>query len=1262
MKQIAPISYPAQLPISSCKEEIIQAIRDQQVIIVAGDTGSGKSTQLPKMCLEAGRGRKKMIGCTQPRRIAATSVAARVAEELGACGRETVGYRIRFADRTSRRTRIKFMTDGILLAETQRSRNLNAYDTLIIDEAHERSLNIDFLLGYLKQLIHVRQDLKLLITSATIDTEKFSRHFERAPVITISGRTFPVTVRYSPLSKEDEDEEDENYISGAVQAAVAIHHRGKPGDILIFMPTEKDIRETVDSLHTAFSRHGQVKPPTILPLFGRLRSADQGRVFRLFRNRKIVVATNVAETSITVPGIRYVIDTGLARISSYNARARTTSLPVAKISRASCDQRQGRCGRVGPGICIRLYSEEDYLQRPEYTLPEIKRANLAEVILRMISLHLGDLATFPFIDPPRPRSISDGYQLLTELQAITRVDSKWQLTNHGKVMARLPVDPSLARIIVEARHHHAVREVLIIAAALTIADPRIRPADKEAEADKAHNRFAVESSDFLSYLAIWDAYHHTLRQVKSQSRIRRFCRTHFLSYQKMREWLDIHDQLLTVLREDGTFPVNQRQAGYEAIHKAILSGFLRNIGMKKAKNIYQGGNSKELMIFPGSAQFHKAGPWIVAAELVETTRLYARTVADIKVEWLEPIAGLLCKSSYSNPRWEKKRGQVVADEKVTLFGLVIVAGRKVNYSKLNTAARQEAREIFIHRALIEGDLRGRYNFLEHNLNLIKKLADWEDRFRQRNVLADEYTLYSFYDQRLDEVHDQAGLNRLLKKKGAADRLKMSEKDILVKAPARHLETEFPENLQIGDFTCPLSYSFKPGSEDDGVTIDIPVHLCAHLNPAVFEWLVPGLLPDKVAALLRGLPKTIRRHLVPIPETTSHLLGDLVPSQDDFYLQLSRSVHRRYGIMIERRQWPTESLPAHLRMRYRLVDTADHEIIASRNFDELKACRPETLGHPDLEDLKKKWEREGIEQWDFDDLPDKIPIQGNVSLQGYAYPALVLGKDSHTDRPELAVRLYMNKEESRRQTRQGLQALYSKQFARQIRLLRQECENFAKRRGRDFSMLTGLQGDSRVTGQDLLFFLLEEVFHTGEGILHGREQFAATVRKVQQQGLHVLTREMLVVLQEVMNERQVVLDQLRRFESSRRSPQGGQQREFPFRKELDNLLPKDFLQKFSYAKLRKTLRYVKALGIRIERAHADPAKDGKKMEQLAPLLKRYHDLQLPTDPSPECRRCHDEYVEMLEEFKISLFAQEMKTLFPVSIKRLDKKWQELRICC
>ncbi len=1243
---INKFQYQDDLPIVAAREEIIGAIQIHPVVVVAGDTGSGKTTQLPKMCLEAGRGDKGLIGCTQPRRIAAVTVAERVAEELGPGGAPLVGHKIRFQDRTTPETRIKFMTDGILLAEAQHDRMLHAYDTIIVDEAHERSLNIDFLLGILKTLLTRRSDLKVIITSATIDTAKFAREFAGAPVIQVAGRTYPVETRYLPA--EDDEAEEATHIDRAIRAVAELRRHERPGDILIFMPTERDIRDTVEGLNDLFRNEREPgawpRRTTVLPLFGRLSAADQRRVFRPAGTTKIVVATNVAETSVTVPGIRYVVDTGLARLSQYNVRARTTTMPVARISRASADQRRGRCGRVGPGICIRLYSEEDYVARPEYTQPEILRANLAEVILRMTSLKLGNPATFPFIDPPAPRAIRDGYALLNELGAM---DRHHRLTGRGRLMARLPLDPRISRMIIEARDHNALREVTVIAAALSIQDPRVRPADREAEADRAHERFAADNSDFLAFLNLWDTFHSTLAKVASNARMRKFCQTHFLAYQRMREWRDIHEQLRTILAEEKGFTENSQPADFDAVHQSILSGNLRNIGLKKEKNLYLGAQSKELTIFPGSNLYNKGGQWLMAAELVETSRLFARTVATIRVEWLEPLAGDLCRSSYSAPHWEKRRGQVTASERVTLFGLVIVAGRRVNYARVKP---DEAREIFIRSALIEGELNGRYPFLDRNLQLAKNLQEMEDRLRQRDILADDQTLYDFYDARLPaEVCDQASLDRFLKDQRGDAALRMRKEEISGRAPSGAPLAEFPTALTVDDLTLPLSYTFAPGAPDDGVTVTISAELLAHLRPEVFEWLVPGLLLEKITVLLKSLPKSLRKQLIPVPQNAELLFADLTPYQGSFYGALEAAILRRFRVRIDRLDWQRDNLTDHLKMRYRLVDMAGRELACGRSFRALAAAPSPGGDSGELARLKRQWEREGIRDWDFAGLPERLAIQGHDQrLRGFAYPAL-----TPDDRGTVAIRLTTNEAEARELSRQGLSLLFQLQFATHLKALRKDL--VLPRR--HWQLYQGL-GSEEELNRAFFTFVLEAVFACRNGVIPDQATFRNRVEELRTHGLYPAARSVFGTVLDVLGERRQTIEHVARYQAMAAAPAKAEARFAAFREEVATILPPDFPARFTPTELNGAARAFKALRIRVERAHADPAKDAAKAEQVALFSARLASLAAREHPGPERLRLTAEYRSMLEEYKISLFAPELKTAFPVSAKRLEKKWQEL----
>ena len=823
IRSVPDLTFPPELPITERRREIIQAIRTHRVVIISGDTGSGKTTQIPKFCLAAGRGIDGIIGCTQPRRIAATTVARRIAEELGEPLGESVGYKIRFRDRSSPGGFIKIMTDGILLAETQSDPRLGAYDTLIVDEAHERSLNIDFILGLLRNLIRRRRNLHLVITSATIDTEKFAAAFDGAPVIEVSGRMFPVKVRYMPV-ENDEEEGESSHVEMAVRAVDELHRKGPFGDVLIFMPTEQGIRETQDLIEAR--RYPKM---TVMPLFARLPAAKQARVFGPAAGRKVIIATNIAETSITIPGIRYVIDSGLARISHYNPRSRTTALPVARISRSSADQRKGRCGRVADGVCIRLYSQDDYEEREQFTPPEILRANLAEVILRMISLGLGEVATFPFIDRPTERSVRDGFDLLVELGAIEQQGAasktrkkagapRFSLTAQGRLMAKMPVDPRLSKMLLEAHHQGCLREIIVIAAALCIQDPRERPMEKIQAADAAQRVFRDPASDFITLLNIWRQYHDALAREKTTGAMKRFCTRHFISFKRMREWRDIHAQLRDMLKESraggksppqkpGKNGLGEFARGYEAIHRSLLSGFLSNIAVKKEKNIFKATKGREVMVFPGSALFGRAPAWIVAAEMVETSRLFARTCAAIDNGWLEEAGGSLCKYSHSDPHWEKNRGEVVAAQQVSLFGLIIASDRTVSYGSVDP---ETATEIFIRDALVQDDLKRPFDFMTHNRRLIRDIQAMEDRIRRRDVLVAEEEIFAFYHRQLDNVYDEKTLAAWIKKAGGDQNLKMTREDLLRQAPDPAELTHFPKRILLDGqrFTCVYRFDLR----------------------------------------------------------------------------------------------------------------------------------------------------------------------------------------------------------------------------------------------------------------------------------------------------------------------------------------------------------------------------------------------------------------------------------------------------------------------
>jgi len=1243
---------PETLPVAASKDLIQAHLLEHQTVIVSGDTGCGKTTQLPKYCLELDLDSDKLIGCTQPRRIAAITVAERVKEELGDDG-DKVGYKIRFRDRTGKGTRIKFMTDGILLAETRNDPLLRNYSTLIIDEAHERSLNIDFLLGFVKNLLPNRPDLKLIITSATIDTEVFAAHFSDAPVVYVEGRTYPVEIHYSPVDEEPEDDK-KNYIDHCVKTILDVHNHEKPGDILVFLPTEKDIRSCCTMLG------GSIEQATVLPLFGRLQAGDQKKIFLPTQQRKIVVATNVAETSITVPNIRYVVDSGLARESFYNSRAKTNSLPIRRISKANCDQRKGRCGRVGPGICIRLYSEEDYNDRPQYSLPEIKRSNLAEVILQMTSLNLGRPEKFPFVDAPVSGAIRDGYRLLTELSAI---DSKGQLTRNGRLMAKLPIDPCISRIIIEAQKNNCVKEIKIIGSVLAIQDPRVRPAEREKEADLAHKEFAHPHSDFMVLLNIWNGFHGVHDQVKSWSRLKKFCKRYYLSFQRMREWFDLHEQMSRILDRHKGFKENSNEASYAAIHRSLLCGFLRNIGRKKKGHLYQGGFNKELMIFPGSHQFLKGGNWILAASFLETNRLYGLTVATIEPEWIEQAGGELCKYSWSNPRWQKKTGRVICDEKVSLFGLPIVQDRIANFGRRHNKNRKEAQNIFIGQALLEGHIVGKYDFLDHNMALIDTWRKKEEKLRKRDILIDDYGLHSFYSQKLPlSVYDRFTLNRFLKKKNLHNLLKMSETDIVNRKPEANELADFPTFLTIGSTEFKLEYHFNPGSDDDGVTIRIPVDLVETINPTAFEWLVPGLLQEKTEFLLRGLPKQLRKQLVPINKTVETVLDDINKSQGSFFLALENSIFKFFGLGIRRSDWPGD-MPPHLQMRFLLFDPSGKSVTTGRDFKVLLASlsspqKVASKGRAKKKDrqLMEKYAGKIYDQCDFDELPDRIPLysaQGDVS--GYLYPTL----QEVPERGGVKVLFEKNRNRSLKQTAKGVLFLFRRNFSNEFKSLKKSCSTSLS--GPSSLWFISTIGNKQQALEAVLDAILTSIFSLPSTTIPSKELFSQTVQKVKKQRFHQLGQQIFDQILKVLRKRNEVTTIIGKYSELARKSRSYQEAWFEsYEKLLLDIVPQDFIDRFSSPDFDDCIRYLDGLAIRIERAYINPAKDEKKEEQLLPHLKRLHSILKQQDElSEECLQQLSAYQAMIQEFRISLFAPELRTKFPVSSKKLKLQFDKVR---
>ncbi len=1230
------LQYPPDLPITAMRHDIVKAIRKHQVIIVVGETGSGKSTQLPKMCLEAGGGQNGIIACTQPRRIAAVSLASRVADELDEnCG-QRVGYKIRFHGKVSKTTVIKYMTDGILLAESQRDKTLGTYGTIIIDEAHERSLNIDFLLGILQRLLPKRRDLRVLITSATLDIEKFTGCFPAVPIIEVPGRTYPVEVRY--LKNIEVDVEEASHIEKAVEAVLTIRHKDRKGDFLIFMPTERDIMETRELLQ-AKVKNDKGGMPLILPLFGRMARREQQRIFAPAKIQKIVIATNIAETSLTVPGIRYVIDSGLARTIMYNPRARTTKMPVMPISRSSADQRKGRCGRVGPGICIRLFSEEDYESRPQYTTPEILRSNLAEVILRMLALRLGSPYKFPFPDAPSKRAIRDGYSLLTELKAI---DRDGNITRDGRIMSRLPLDPRVAGMILAAKAENALQEVTVIAAALCVQDPRIRMTGHERDADAAHIKYCEPSSDFISLVKLWQAYHNVITKTGSRSKARKYCQLNFLSYQRMREWEDIHGQIIGLLDQEKGFVMNDQPAESDSIHRAVLSGNLRFIGLRKAKNIYQGGQGKEVMIFPGSVQFNRAGEWIMASEFIETSKLFARTVATIKPEWLESLAGDLCRSSFHSPHWEKRRGQVVALENVSLFGLPIVTNRRVNFGLID---QEQARGVFIQAALLDGELSGDFDFFHHNRQLVARLENLEDRVRQRDILVDGTMLYKFYDDRLPgDVFDRASLKRFLSRKDAG-LLKMTEEDVVLSLPAESHLQQFSENMTIDGVDYKLSYSFKPGGAKDGVRVHIPVGQLSDIQAEKFEWLVPGMLEEKVTVLLRGLPKKIRRELIPLPQTAGEIIRGLKFGQGSLYKVLAQAVEERNDLVIDPKSWTNIDLPDHLRMGYVLQDGKGDFEAKTKVFDDLFADNQPAGNLPlQNESIKKEWERAGITEWDFENLPAVIPIHAKGGgLAGNCYPVL------EPDNAEaVKIRLCTSEAEKRQCSKLGLALLYGLQFGKQLKQAKKDF-SFKKMH---WVLLDGI-GTPDSLDEQLWAMILINIFQVQNAEIPSRKTFSIKVEKVRANGFYPMGKEIFDLIIKSLEARRETREFVGRFAGKR-----GQDAAKFFNDLLEEIIPGDFVDFFDKERLQLTPRYLKALRIRLERAINFPAKDAVKEKQVAIHAERLSKVPQVSVLNGELRDVAVEYGRMIEEFRISIFAQEIKTIMPISAKRLEKKWQEL----
>jgi ATP-dependent RNA helicase HrpA len=1249
LRELPSPSYPEDLPITSRKDEIVEAIRRHQVIILSGETGSGKSTQIPKMCLEAGRGIDGQIGCTQPRRIAATSLAARVAEELGDADGAWVASKIRFQEHGSDEAYIKFMTDGILLAETQSDRFLNRYDTLIIDEAHERSLNIDLILGILIGLLKKRRDLKVIITSATIDTEKFSKAFAGAPIFEVSGRAWPVDVVYRPRDPNRGDEL--SHVEQAVQAVEDICRSSREGDLLVFMPTEADIRETCEGIESL-----GLPSTTVLPLFARLTSGAQKKIFSSFPGRKVVVATNVAETSITIPGIVYVVDTGMARISNYSPASRTTSLPVSPVSRSSADQRKGRAGRVRPGVCVRLYTEEDYFSREEYTKPEILRDNLADVILRMVSLKLGEIEQFPFIDKPSTRHLADGIGMLRELGAVEKgKNGELRLTGRGRLMARLPLDPRFSRMLIEADEQGVLRDAAVIVSVLTIQDPRDRPQGEEGKADSAHEKFRDSESDFVTLLNIWEEYHKVWRQTRSQGKMRKYCSQNYLSYRRMKEWRDIHLQVTSLLKEQGytirppvagKIPERKGEASpwYTALHISILSGLLSNIAEKKEKNFYTAARNREAMIFPGSGLFGQGPKWIVAAEMVRTSRLFARTCAAVDPAWLERIASGLCSYSYHGASWSADRMEVSATEQVRLYGLLIHPGRTVPYGRINPAA---ASDLFIREGIMEGryDLRRvhrRLPVLKRNADTVRGILKLEEQLRRRDIYCGDEAVFRFYRDRIPvDVYDFKGMEEFLASRKEKEKaIEIRRSDLMLYNPDGEILSRFPSTADINGHEIRLEYVFDPQRPDDGVTALIPERISRDLTTPVFDWLVPGLFSEKIAALLKGLPKEYRRRLAPVAETARQIAGNMPRNTKERLAgSLSRYIGDEFGVQIPESVWDEDALPPHLKMRFTVVDARGGTLTEGRSEEVLTSSGPSKHLSDALEKLKLAWELEEIRSWDFDEIPERV--EGEDGLP--AFPALT------PEGNRTALRLYLNADEAAEVHPDGVARLLYRSFADILKTFRNEFL-LGKEDQLKVLPLGGLDAFNKGVWETLTRRIFRRNIRT-------RSEYAAFERKIKPE-LYSALKELYLPVMHVLNAYVKLRETLARLEEQEGARPGLKRFLATRRKELSNLIGKEFYRQYSSDQMREIPRLLRALELRIERGAANPAADAEKAACLIPYLAWYKEnrdaVRGKGGISYARREALREFRWAVEEYKVQLFAQELGTRIKISPQRLDKR--------
>ncbi|MFF1699259.1 ATP-dependent RNA helicase HrpA [Streptomyces sp. NPDC058257] len=1255
--RLPKITYPEQLPVSQKKDDIAEAIRDHQVVIVAGETGSGKTTQIPKICMELGRGLRGMIGHTQPRRIAARTVAERVADELNTPLGEAVGWKVRFTDQVGADTYVKLMTDGILLAEIQTDRELRAYDTIIIDEAHERSLNIDFLLGYLAQLLPKRPDLKVVITSATIDPERFSRHFGDAPIVEVSGRTYPVEVRYRPLLEEDSQDSDRDQITAITEAVEELQGEGK-GDILVFLSGEREIRDTADALNKKNYRFTEV-----LPLYARLSHAEQHRVFQrpdAGTARRVVLATNVAETSLTVPGIKYVIDPGTARISRYSHRTKVQRLPIEAISQASANQRKGRCGRTSDGICIRLYSEDDFVSRDEFTDAEILRTNLASVILQMTAAGLGEIEKFPFIDPPDHRNIRDGVQLLQELGALdpTQKDPKKRLTPQGRKLAQLPVDPRLARMVLEADKNGCVREVMVIAAALSIQDPRERPAEKQTQADQQHARFKDETSDFLAYLNMW-RYIREQQKERGSSSFRRMCKSEYLNFLRIREWQDIYTQLRTVAKQMG-INLNEDDAPEQQVHISLLAGLLSHIGMKDVKeskdsdpkqrggrNEYLGARNAKFAVFPGSALFKKPPRFIMSAELVETSRLWARVNARIEPEWVEPLAQHLLKRTYSEPHWEKDQAAVMAVEKVTLYGIPLVTDRKVNYGRIDA---EVSRDLFIRNALVEGDWRTHHKFFAANRRLLTEVEELEHRARRRDILVDDETLFDFYDQRVpQDVVSGAHFDSWWKKKHREEpELLDFERSMLINERAGDVsKDDYPDTWRQGPLKFKVTYQFEPGADADGVTVHIPLQVLNQVTADGFDWQIPGLREEVVIELIRSLPKPIRRHYVPAPNYAKAFLERAVPLQEPLHVTLARELQRMVGVPVSPDDFDLSRVPDHLKITFRITDERRKNLSEDKDLEALKLqLRPKArkaLSQAAAATAERSGgaavERAGLTDWSIGSL-SRVFETRRAGQPVKAYPALV---DDGSAANTVSVRLFDTEAEQQQAMWKGTRRL----ILRNIPVNPAKFASDKLTNAQKIALSANPHGSIQALFADCAMAAADKLIGDFGGPAWDEESYRKLYEKVRAEIVDTTVR--------TVNQVQQVLAAWQACERRLKSTKSPTllANLTDVRAQLDALVGPGFVTATGIRRLADLMRYMVAADRRLQQMPTNVQRDTSRMEKVHEMQDEYAWL---LEQLPRGRPVPQEVLDirwMLEELRVSYFAHALGTAYPVSDKRIVK---------